>query len=57
MKTLKYKYQSLKSQLVNEGCEQSSDEVMWNDGILEAIDILFEEVSNDTRKNIILNLI
>ncbi len=57
MERLKTEYQRLKAQLVNEGCEHSSDEVMWNDGILEAIDVLFEEVSDDTRRKVMLNLI
>tara|TARA_R110000737_G_scaffold68596_3_gene96764 strand:+ start:176 stop:349 length:174 start_codon:yes stop_codon:yes gene_type:complete len=57
MENLKLEYQRLKSQLVNQGQEESPDEVMWNDGILIAIDDLFQDVNKDITKLIILNLI
>ena len=50
-------FKRLKSQLVNEGEERSMSEVMWNETILEAMDNLFEEVNEETEKQIRLNLI
>ena len=56
MLRLKQEYQSLKNQYACEpGFEQTSVEVMWNDQISEAIEKLFENVSEETKKLIILN--
>lgn len=57
MEKTKREFQRLKAQLFNAGCEESTDEVMWNDGVLEAIDVLFEDVNEDIEKLIRLNLI
>mgnify|MGYP000713414576 CR=1 FL=1 len=57
MEELKREYRRLKDQLVNVGEETSYDEVMWNDGILIAMDELLEEVNDDVKKQIRLNLI
>ena len=57
MENLKMEFKRLKSQLVNEGEERSMSEVMWNETILEAMDNLFEEVNEETEKQIRLNLI
>ena len=57
MEKLLIEYKGLKSQLVNEGCEESMDEVMWNDGIMESMDELLFEVNDDIAKLIRLNLI
>ena len=56
MEKLKMEFKRLKSQLVNEGEERSTSEVMWNETILEAMDNLFEEVNEETEKQIRLNL-
>lgn len=50
-------YKRLKAQLVNEGCEESPSEVMWNDSILIAMDELLEDVNGDIKRLIKLNLI
>ena len=50
-------YKRLKAQLVNEGCEESPNEVMWNDSILIAMDELLENVNGDIKRLIKLNLI
>jgi hypothetical protein len=42
MEQLKRDYRRLKDQLVNVGEETCHDEVMWNDGVLIALDELFE---------------
>lgn len=57
MEKLKMEFKRLKSQLVNEGEERSMSEVIWNETILEAIDNMFEEVNEETEKQIRLNLI
>jgi len=57
MEQLKREYRRLKDQLVNVGEETCHDEVMWNDGILIAMDELLEEVNDDIKKLIRLNLI
>jgi hypothetical protein len=57
MEELKREYRRLKDQLVNVGEESIYDEVMWNDGILIAMDELLEEVNDDVKKQIRLNLI
>ena len=57
MEKIIIEYKRLKRQLVNEGCEKSIDEVMWNDGIMEAMDELLSEVNDDIAKQIRLNLI
>lgn len=57
MEQIKREYRRLKDQLVNVGEETTHDEVMWNDGILIAMDELLEEVNDDIKKLIRLNLI
>lgn len=57
MEKIIIKYKRLKEQLVNEGYEESPDEVMWNDSILIAMDELLEGVNERTKKLIRLNLI
>ena len=57
MEQIKREYRRLKDQLVNVGEETTHDEVMWNDGILIAMDELLEEVNDDIKKQIRLNLI
>lgn len=57
MEQLKREYRRLKDQLVNVGEETCHDEVMWNDGILIAMDELLEEVNDGIKKLIRLNLI
>jgi len=57
MEQIKREYRRLKEQLVNVGEETTHDEVMWNDGILIAMDELLEEVNDDIKKLIRLNLI
>jgi hypothetical protein len=57
MEDLKRQYRALKDQLVNLGEELTMDEVMWNDGILIAMDELLEDVNEDIAKLIRLNLV
>ncbi len=57
MEQIKREYRRLKDQLVNVGEETTHDEVMWNDGVLIAMDELLEEVNDDIKKQIRLNLI
>lgn len=57
MEQIKREYRRLKDQLVNAGEETTHDEVMWNDGILIAMDELLEEVNDNIKKQIQLNLI
>lgn len=57
MEKIIIKYKRLKEQLVNEGYEESPDEVMWNDSILIAMDELLEDVNGDIKRLIKLNLI
>ena len=57
MEQIKREYRRLKDQLVNVGEETTHDEVMWNEGILIAMDELLEEVNDDIKKLIRLNLI
>ena len=52
---LKREYDSLKSQLVNLGQEESMCEVMWNDLVKDDIDNLFKDFPNNIKKLIILN--
>jgi hypothetical protein len=48
MKKLLIEYKRLKAQLTaNVGCEESMDEVGWNDGVMEAMEILLECVPKD----------
>lgn len=51
------KYKKLQSQLVNSGCEESPDEVMWNDCIMESMDDLLKDVHKDVANLLKLNLI
>tara|TARA_R110000796_G_scaffold126793_9_gene241838 strand:+ start:9491 stop:9664 length:174 start_codon:yes stop_codon:yes gene_type:complete len=55
MANIKVEYTKLRDQLVNNGYEQSSDEVMWNEGVLDSIDNLFQGVNKDVEKLIRLN--
>ena len=57
MEQLKREYIRLKDLLVNIGEETCHDEVMWNDGILIAMDELLEGVNDNVKKLIRLNLI
>lgn len=57
MDKIKIEYVKLKDQLINIGEENTPDEVMWNDGILTAIDELFLGVKEDVKRLIMLNLI
>lgn len=42
------KYKSLKAQLVGDpGCEETMDEVMWNDGVISSMNDLLKDVSPD----------
>lgn len=51
-------YKELKKRLTpNLGFEDSIDEVIWNEGIMIAIENLFENVNEDVKKLIILNLL
>ena len=54
---LKREYRKLNDSLVNLGEELSVDEVMWNEGVLIAMDNLLEGVNEDVAKLIRLNLI
>lgn len=50
------KYKNLRDQLACEpGCETSIDELMWNEGILEAMETLLKDVNPDIAKLIRLN--
>ena len=55
MANIKVEYTKLRDQLVNNGYEQSSDEVMWNEGVLDSIDNLFQGVNKDVETLIRLN--
>lgn len=48
-----HKYKYLKSQLTdNLGCEESTDEVMWNDGIKEAMEKLLVGVDKNIARKL-----
>lgn len=58
MKELKRKYQILFKQLACPiGDEQTISELLWNEGIMDSIEILFDECSDETEKMIRLNLV
>ena len=53
MEKILVEYKNLKSMLTsNLGCEESMDEVGWNDGIMEAMDRLLEGVPKDIAQSI-----
>lgn len=53
MEKLLIEYKRLKAQLTeNVGCEESMDEVCWNDGIIEAMEKLLEGVPKDIAQSI-----
>jgi len=56
MEKVLIEYKRLKSQLTeNVGCEESVDEVGWNDGIIEAMENLLKKVPKDVAQKIRLN--
>lgn len=53
MEQLLIEYKKLKSQLTeNVGYEKSESEVMWNDGIIESMEKLLEDVPKDIAQSI-----
>lgn len=53
MEKLLIEYKKLKAQLTaNVGCEESMDEVGWNDGIMEAMENLLKDVPKDIAQSI-----
>lgn len=56
MEKVLIEYKKLKRQLVGEiGCEESTDQVMWNDGIMDSMEELLVGVPTDIAKMIRLN--
>ena len=55
MNNIIVKYKHLKSQLINEDCEQCIGEVMWNDCIIESMEELLQNVNTNVAKQIRLN--
>ena len=56
MEKLLIEYKRLKAKLTpNVGCEESIDEVGWNDSIMEAMEKLLKDVPEDIAQSIRLN--
>ena len=56
MEKLLIEYKKLKSQITeNIGCEESVDEVGWNDSIMEAIENLLKDTPKDIAQSIRLS--
>lgn len=53
MEKILIEYKRLRKQLTeNVGCEESMDEVGWNDSIIEAMESLLKEVPKDIAQSI-----
>ena len=56
MEKLLIEYKRLKSKLEGEvGCEETTSQLIWNEGILEAMENLLLDVPDDIAKMIRLN--
>jgi hypothetical protein len=56
MEKLLIEYKRLKSKLEGEvGCEENTSQLIWNEGILEAMENLLLDVPDDIAKMIRLN--